>query len=47
MRWDSAYGTYYLGIKNQLNEDYSIPFRVLRYDFFWYQKQMDALAKKT
>lgn len=29
-----------------MNEDYSIPFRVLRYDFLWYQKQMDALAKK-
>lgn len=29
-----------------MNEDYSIPFRVLRYDFLWYQKQMDTLAKK-
>lgn len=32
MLWNGRYGCYYLGIENQLIENYPIPYRILNYD---------------
>ena len=43
MLWNGRYGSYYLGIENQLIENYHMPYRILQYDCLLYKDQMDAL----
>ena len=46
MLWNGRYGSYYLGIENQLIENYPMPYRILQYDCLVYKDQMDALEKE-
>ena len=46
MLWNGRYGSYYLGIENQLIENYPMPYRILQYDYLVYKDQMDALEKE-
>ena len=46
MLWNGRYGSYYLGIENQLVENYPMPYRILQYDCLVYKDQMDALEKE-
>ena len=43
MLWNGRYGSYYLGIENQLIENYPMPYRILQYDCLVYKDQMDIL----
>ena len=46
MLWNGKYGSYYLGIENQLIENYPMPYRILHYDCLVYKDQMDVLEKE-
>ena len=46
MLWNGRYGSYYLGIENQLIENYPMPYRILQYDCLVYKDQMDILEKE-
>ena len=46
MLWNGRYGSYYLGIENQLIENYPMPYRILQYDCLVYKDQMDTLEKE-
>ena len=46
MLWNGRYGSYYLGIENQLIENYPMPYRILQYDCLVYKDQMDVLEKE-
>ena len=46
MLWNGRYGSYYLGIENQLIENYPMPYRILHYDCLVYKDQMDILEKE-
>ena len=46
MLWNGRYGSYYLGIENQLIENYPMPYRILHYDCLVYKDQMDTLEKE-
>ena len=46
MLWNGRYGSYYLGIENQLIENYPMPYRILHYDCLVYKDQMDVLEKE-
>ena len=46
MLWNGKYGSYYLGIENQLIENYPMPYRILHYDCLVYKKQMDSFEKE-
>ena len=39
-------GSYYLGIENQLIENYPMPYRILQYDCLVYKDQTDILEKE-
>ena len=46
MLWNGRHGSYYLGIENQLIENYPMPYRILQYDCLVYKDQMDTLEKE-
>ena len=46
MLWNGRYGSYYLGIENQLIENYPMPYRILQYDCLVYKDQMDTIEKE-
>ena len=46
MLWNGKYGSYYLGIENQLIENYPMPYRIMHYDCLVYKKQMDSFEKE-
>ena len=46
MLWNGRYGSYYLGIENQLIENYPMPYRILQYNCLVYKDQMDVLEKE-
>lgn len=45
MLWNGRYGYYYLGIENQLFENYPMPYRILNYDCLIYKDQIKNLEK--
>ena len=46
MLWNGRYGYYYLGIENQLLENYPMPYRILNYDCLIYKDQIKNLEKQ-
>ena len=46
MLWNGRYGSYYLGIENQLLENYPMPYRILNYDCLIYRDQIKNLKKQ-
>ena len=46
MLWNGRYGSYYLGVENQLVENYPMPYRILNYDCLIYKDQIKNLEKQ-